>query len=173
MYQVFLAGNLISVTSHIENDWLLSQRYHLYLSSISSFSCNIYICYELNDFLINSLNLFFLFSFDEIIIPPLSVFVNTFLYISFNFLLYCYLLCIYIVHYIYFILISDNFKIFQHLHNSSPYQPPYLPHTNKQTGPHPYSDCKYSRALRHVIHAQLLPPSSLSERKRVRATGRS
>ena len=107
MYQVFLAGNLISVTSHIENDWLLSQRYHLYLSSISSFSCNIYICYELNDFLINSLNLFFLFSFDEIIIPPPSIFVNTF----YIFLLIFFYIIIYLVFILYISYIIYNFLI--------------------------------------------------------------
>ena len=71
MYPVFLAGNSISVTAHIdEMIFYLPNGITFTFLMISSFSCNIYICYELNDFLINSLNLFFLFSFDEIIIPP-------------------------------------------------------------------------------------------------------
>ena len=70
------------------------------------------------------MNLFFLFSFDEIIIPPPSVFVNTFLYISFNFLLfyitiyYAFILYIfYIIYYFLIILSSYDFIL------SSPYQP--------------------------------------------------
>ena len=42
---------------------------------ISSFSCNIYICYELNDFLFCTL---IAFSFDEYIIALPLLFVNTF-----------------------------------------------------------------------------------------------
>ena len=144
MYQVFLAGNLISVTSHIENDWLLSQRYHLYLSSISSFSCNIYICYELNDFLINSLNLFFLFSFDEIIIPPPFAFVNTFLYISCNYYLFYHLPNCYIVYFLYYILFSDN-SIILRFYTIFPIPAILIsPHANKQTGYLPYRTHKYS-----------------------------
>ena len=52
MYPVFLAGNLISVTAHIDEViYDFPNGITLTFLTISSFSCNIYICYELNDFL--------------------------------------------------------------------------------------------------------------------------
>ena len=53
MYPVFLAGNLISVTAHIDETILyLPNGITFTFLMISSFSCNIYICYELNEFFI-------------------------------------------------------------------------------------------------------------------------
>ena len=91
MYPVFLAGNLISVTAHIDEMILyLPNGITFTFLMISSFSCNIYICYELNEFFYFSL----LFSFDVIIITFAPLFVNTFLYIFDNF--------IYVNHFILF-----------------------------------------------------------------------
>ena len=53
MYPVFLAGNSISVTAHIDEMILyLPNGITFTFLMISSFSCNIYICYELNEFFI-------------------------------------------------------------------------------------------------------------------------
>ena len=53
MYPVFLAGNSISVTAHIdEMIFYLPNGITFTFLMISSFSCNIYICYELNEFFI-------------------------------------------------------------------------------------------------------------------------
>ena len=91
MYPVFLAGNLISVTAHIDEViYDFPNGITLTFLTISSFSCNIYICYELNEFFYFSL----LFSFDVIIITFAPLFVNTFLYIFDNF--------IYVNHFILF-----------------------------------------------------------------------
>ena len=82
MYPVFLAGNLISVTAHIDEViYDCPNGITFTFLTISSFSCNIYICYELNDFLF-----LFRFSFDVIIIALVFAFVNTFLYIFDNFI---------------------------------------------------------------------------------------
>lgn len=53
-------------------------------------SWNIYICYELNDFLLY----FFFFSFDEYIIAPRFLFVNTFLRF---FQYFYYIICMFLI----------------------------------------------------------------------------
>ena len=109
--------------------------------SISFLSCNIYLYYELNDFFLCDFN-----------ITDPSAFVNTFLYFSHNYYLFHYLQHIYIVYFSYYILFSDNSfcSVFSF---SSPYRSPFFPHTNKQTGHHPYRNRKYSWVLRYAIHA--------------------
>ena len=152
MYQVFLAGNLISATSHIENDWLLSQRYHLTLS-FRFHSFHVTFIYTMNWMIFYFVwFVFLLFSFDVIIIAPPNAFVNTFLYFSHNYYLFHYLQHIYIVYFSYYILFSDNSfcSVFSF---SSPYRSPFFPHTNKQTGHHSYRNRKYSWVLRYAIHA--------------------
>lgn len=70
---------------------------------ISFLSCNIYICYELNDFLL----FFLLFSFDEYIIALLFLFVNTFFNFIYNNIFISILICF---KTIYFFIFSINFR---------------------------------------------------------------
>ncbi len=74
---------------------------------ISFVSCNIYICYELNDFLLYFI-VYLVFSFDVIIIALFLVFVNTFLNFIFNILFIMVLICFKTIIFSYFHLISDN-----------------------------------------------------------------
>ena len=79
---------------------------------ISFVSCNIYICYELNDFLLYFI-VYLLFSFDVIIIALFLIFVNTFLNFISNILFIIIIICFKTIIFLYFQLISDNLFNFQ------------------------------------------------------------
>ena len=119
--------------------------------SISFLSCNIYLYYELNDFLFCLICFSLVFFWCHYNSTAQRICQHIFIF-SCNYYLFYYLQCIYIMYFSYYILFSDNLfcSVFSF---SSPYRSPFFPHTNKQTGHHSYRNRKYSWVLRYVIHA--------------------